>query len=68
MYSGVAMGITYQVDSENTSSTDVGKQLLPAGQLTLLGFRFGRGLGFSGEFGIGSLSILNIGITCKFRD
>lgn len=68
MYSGVAVGITYQIDTEKSGSSNGYRQLLPAGQLTLLGFRLGRSMAFCGEFGVGSLSILNLGITYKFGD
>ena len=68
MYSGIAIGVTMDYYSETSSSgvTTNKQDLLPAGQLALLGFRVGRGAAFSGEFGIGTLSILNIGFSYKF--
>ena len=74
MYSGIGMGVTMDYYSKtNTSSTGVvttskGQKLLPAGQLTLLGFRVGRALSFFGEFGIGTNSIINAGVSYKFGE
>jgi opacity protein-like surface antigen len=69
MYSGIGMGVTmdyYQKTEDGTTSK--GQKLLPAGQLTLLGFRIGRALSFFGEFGIGTNSILSAGVSYKFSD
>ncbi len=69
MYSGVGMGVTMNYYSEtNAGVTETGQSLMPAGQLTLLGFRVGRSLSFFGEFGVGTQSILNAGISYKFSD
>jgi hypothetical protein len=69
MYSGVAIGVTMDYWSETSVSyTKTGQKLLPAAQLTLLGFRVGRALGFFGEFGIGTNSIINAGISYKFGE
>jgi hypothetical protein len=71
MYSGIGMGVTmdyYTKSNTSNSNTSKGQKLLPAGQLTLLGFRVGRSLSFFGEFGIGTNSILNAGISYKFAD
>ncbi len=71
MYSGIGMGVTmdYYSDSNTSSTTETkGQRLMPAGQLTLLGFRVGRALSFFGEFGIGTNSILNAGVSYKFGD
>jgi opacity protein-like surface antigen len=69
MYSGIGMGVTmdYYTETYNNTTTK-GQKLLPAGQLTLLGFRVGRALSFFGEFGIGTNSILNAGVSYKFAD
>ena len=71
MYSGVGMGVTmdyyHETNSMNTNDSK-GQKLLPAGQLTLLGFRVGRAFSFFGEFGIGTNSILNAGFSYKFSD
>ena len=69
MYSGIGMGVTmdYYQKTDNSGSTKKQK-LLPAGQLTLLGFRVGRAFSFFGEFGIGTNSILNAGVSYKFSD
>jgi opacity protein-like surface antigen len=69
MYSGVGMGVTMDYyTNTDYSGTDKGQKLLPAGQLTLLGFRVGRALSFFGEFGIGTNSIVNAGVSYKFGE
>ncbi len=72
MYSGVGMGVTmdYYRQTADTINAPVskGQKILPAGQLTLLGFRVGRALSFFGEFGIGTNSILSAGVSYKFKD
>ncbi|MDP4281002.1 MAG: hypothetical protein Q8867_02530 [Bacteroidota bacterium] len=67
MYSGVAIGISlnYYSHTYHGVTTDQQKPV-PAGQLTLVGFRVGRSPAFVGEFGIGTLSILNLGFSYKF--
>ncbi|MCX6287320.1 MAG: hypothetical protein NTY96_09405 [Bacteroidetes bacterium] len=69
MYSGIAIGVAMDYKSETGSSGSTSsntQEIVPAGQLTLLGFRVGRGGAFCGEFGIGTLSILNLGVSIKF--
>ncbi|MCX6282230.1 MAG: hypothetical protein NTU51_09745 [Bacteroidetes bacterium] len=71
MYSGVAIGVAMDYYSETIQSggstvTSSKQELVPAAQLTLLGFRVGRGGAFCGEFGIGTVSILNLGVSVKF--
>jgi opacity protein-like surface antigen len=74
MYSGVGMGVTMDYYTKTYTSstgeitTETGQKLLPAGQLTLLGFRVGRALSFFGEFGIGTNSIINAGVSYKFGE
>ena len=69
MYSGIGMGVTMDYYQKTYNSvTSKGQKLLPAGQLTLLGFRVGRALSFFGEFGIGTNSILNGGVSYKFGE
>ena len=68
MYSGIGIGVTMNYYTNEESTTNKGQQLLPAGQFTLLGFRVGRALSFFGEFGIGTNSIVNCGISYKFGD
>ncbi len=68
MYSGIGIGVTMNYYTNQESATTKGQQLLPAGQFTLLGFRVGRALSFFGEFGIGTNSIVNCGISYKFGD
>jgi opacity protein-like surface antigen len=70
MYSGIGLGVTMDYYSKTTdgTSTTKGRKLLPAGQLTLLGFRVGRAFSFFGEFGIGTNSIINAGVSYKFGE
>jgi opacity protein-like surface antigen len=69
MYSGIGMGVTMDFYQKNYDDVITkGQKLLPAAQLTLLGFRFGRALSFFGEFGVGTNSILNAGVSYKFGD
>jgi opacity protein-like surface antigen len=69
MYSGMGIGVTMDYYSQTISgNTTKYQKLLPAGQLTLLGFRVGRALSFFGEFGIGTNSILNAGMSYKFGE
>ena len=68
MYSGIGIGVTMDYYTNQQTTTTKGQQLLPAGQFTLLGFRIGRALSFFGEFGIGTNSIVNCGISYKFGD
>jgi hypothetical protein len=69
MYSGVGIGITMDFATEKAngqSSSD--RKLFPAGQLTLMGLRFGRAFGGFIEFGVGTYGILNAGLSYKFAD
>jgi hypothetical protein len=69
MYSGVGIGVTMDFATAKgggESSTD--RKLFPAGQLTLMGIRFGRAFGGFIEFGIGTYGILNAGLSYKFAD
>ncbi len=70
MYSGFGMGVTMNSYSftDTYGVVKKGQQLLPAAQLTLLGFRIGSAFSFFGEFGIGTSSILSAGISYKFGD
>ena len=69
MYSGVGVGITIDLGTEKgsgESSSD--RHLLPGGQITLMGLRFGRAFGGFIEFGFGSYGIMNAGLSYKFAD
>jgi hypothetical protein len=69
MYSGIGIGITMNFGTATQpgkSFTD--RKLYPGGQLTLMGIRFGRALGGFVEFGIGTIGIVNAGISYKFAD
>jgi hypothetical protein len=70
VYSGAGMGIT--VDLSNMTAPGLGKEterkILPAGQLTFMGVRFGRAFGGFCEFGIGTNSIISAGLNYQFGD
>ncbi|MGA2824171.1 MAG: hypothetical protein ABSE72_11665, partial [Bacteroidales bacterium] len=69
MYSGVGIGITIDLGTEKgsgESSSD--RNLLPGGQITLMGLRFGRAFGGFVEFGFGTYGILNAGLSYNFAD
>lgn len=69
MYSGVGIGLTINLSSVKLNGqTDHDRKLLPGGQLTLMGLRFGRAFGGFVEFGIGTYGILNAGLSYKFKD
>jgi hypothetical protein len=69
MYSGLALGITMNFGSaDQPSGTVTDRKLFPGGQLTLMGLRFGKALGGFIEFGIGTIGIVNAGISYKFSD
>jgi len=70
VYSGAGMGIT--VDLSNVTAPGMNKEterkILPAGQLTFMGVRFGRSFGGFVEFGIGTNSIISGGLNYQFGD
>jgi opacity protein-like surface antigen len=72
VYSGFGMGIT--VDLSNAQGTKAGdveetaKKILPSGQLTFMGVRFGRAFGGFCEFGIGTNAIVSAGLSYQFGD
>ena len=70
VYSGAGMGIT--VDLSNMTipgqEKETEKKILPAGQLTFMGVRFGRAFGGFCEFGIGTNSIISAGLNYQFGD
>jgi hypothetical protein len=69
MYSGIGVGVTIDLEKERADNTfDTDRKLLPGGELTLMGIRFGRAFGGFVEFGIGTYGILNAGLSYKFAD
>jgi hypothetical protein len=70
VYSGAGMGIT--VDLSNVTvpgmEKETDRKILPAGQLTFMGVRFGRSFGGFCEFGIGTNSIISAGLNYQFGD
>jgi hypothetical protein len=63
MYSGAGIGIAMNYYKEDAGN---GRELLPGWQFTFLGFRWGRDVAFVGELGVGSLYLLNLGLSYKF--
>ncbi|HTX88397.1 MAG TPA: hypothetical protein VMC08_05360 [Bacteroidales bacterium] len=69
IYSGFAIGVTVDLGNVTYNGTTENKRkLLPAGQLTMFGVRFGRSLGGFLEMGIGTLGIVTAGISYKIKD
>jgi hypothetical protein len=69
MYSGIGIGLTINLSSVKLNGqTDHDRKLLPGGQLTLMGLRFGRAFGGFVEFGFGTYGIVNAGLSYKFKD
>ena len=69
IYSGIGIGITVDFGKANLDGKDYSeKKLWPAGELTLMGIRFGRAFGGFFEFGFGSYGIINAGLSYKFAD
>jgi hypothetical protein len=70
VYSSVGMGIT--VDLSNVEAPGIeeesDRKILPAGQVTFMGVRFGRSFGGFCEFGIGTNSIISAGLNYQFGD
>ena len=69
LYSGIGIGITVDFGKGKLGEDEYSEhRLWPAGQLTLMGLRFGRAFGGFFEFGFGSYGIINAGISYKFKD
>lgn len=70
IYSGFGIGVT--VDLGNAKLEGDGKEsekkIFPAGQLTMIGIRFGRDIGGFVEFGVGTNSIISAGFSYQFGD
>ena len=72
VYSSFGMGIT--VDLSNArgdyagSQKETDRKILPAGQITFMGVRFGRSFGGFVEFGIGTNAIITGGLNYQFGD
>ena len=67
MYSAVGVGVVMNIyyESNSTVTDQKDQQLFPTGQLTFLGVRAGRALGFFFEFGVGTNSIITGGLSYK---
>jgi len=69
LYSGIGFGITVNFGKATSSRQDfTDRKLWPGGQITLMGIRFGRAFGGFFEFGIGTIGIVNAGLSYKFAD
>lgn len=71
MYSGIGIGVTVgfgkEILQEGLDEYSEMK-LYPSGQATFMGVRFGGAFGGFFEFGIGTIGILNAGLSYKFSD
>jgi len=70
IYSSFAFGISIIFGSVSTAGHDMDyeRKILPAGQLTMLGIRFGRAFGGFFEFGFGSNAIITGGLSFQLKD
>ena len=69
LYSGIGVGLTVDVAKIYIPEKQPSEhKLFWAGQITLLGLRFGRAFGGFLELGYGSLGIVNAGLSYKFKD
>jgi hypothetical protein len=72
VYSGFSMGITVDLSNAQGKSSgdqlETAKKIIPAGQITFMGIRFGRAIGGFCEFGIGTNSIIAAGLNYQFGD
>ncbi len=67
MYCGVGIGISVILGNTTWKGEDyTDRKILPAGQLTLFGIRVGKALAGFGEFGVGTNSIIQAGISYRF--
>jgi hypothetical protein len=65
---GVAVILSNQVGDKPGDVKQTDKTILPAGQLTFMGVRFGRNIGGFFEFGIGTNYIVSGGLSYQFGD
>lgn len=69
VYSGVGMGVTIDLNEATYEGTTLkDRKILPAGQLTFIGIRFGKAFGGFLEFGVGSNGIMQGGLSYRFTD
>ncbi|MFH1160337.1 MAG: hypothetical protein V1733_05245 [bacterium] len=67
MYCGVGIGISVVLGHTTWKGEDyTDRKIRPAGQLTLFGVRVGKALAGFGEFGVGTNSIIQAGISYQF--
>jgi hypothetical protein len=69
LYSGVAIGVTVDLNKATIDGQDyTDRKIMPAGQLTLFGIRFGRAFGGFLEFGVGTNGIVLAGVNYRLKD
>jgi opacity protein-like surface antigen len=69
VYSGIGMGVTIDLNEANfEETTQKDRKILPAGQLTFIGIRFGKAFGGFVEFGVGSNGIMQGGLSYRIAD
>lgn len=70
IYSSFGIGISILFGNASATGYEIenARKILPAGQLTMLGVRFGRSLGGFFEFGFGSNAIITGGISFQLKD
>ena len=70
IYSSFAFGVSIIFGNATTNGHDMEseRKILPAGQLTMLGVRFGRAFGGFFEFGFGSNAIITGGLSIQLKD
>lgn len=72
LYSAVGLGIGFafsNVRKATSSSADASlRKTMFAGQITFIGLRVGRSLGGFMEIGVGSASMISLGMSYKFSD
>lgn len=62
LYSGVALGAVVFRGYDGQTN----KSIFPAGHLNVIGFRFGKELGYFVDFGYGFNGLLNTGVNVRF--
>ncbi|HNW76449.1 MAG TPA: hypothetical protein PKJ28_06135 [Bacteroidales bacterium] len=69
VYSGIGMGVTIDLNEATfDGTTQKDRKILPAGQLTFIGIRFGKAFGGFVEFGVGSNGIMQGGLSYRIAD
>jgi hypothetical protein len=68
VYSGFGIGVTVDLATAEYNGEKLStRKLYPAGQLTLVGLRVGRAVGFFSEFGFGTNGIVLAGLSVQLK-